>query len=324
MNAIDHASSMLCDALGERGHDARTVAWAPGRAPAEAAGADLLVLPYNPFMWGRWGFAPGLVTALARLRRRSPRPRLALLVHEPWVPVEGPRSLVMGAWQRLQLGALLLLADRRYASIEAWVTTLGRIRPVAHLPSGSNVPDRRSLRQAIREELELDGAFAVATLSTGHPSHLTGHVESALSGLDAAGIPTVFLQLGAGAPPVAAPSSVRVVTPGELTAERLAATLAAADLQLTPYVDGVSTRRGSFMAGLCQEVAVLGTRGPLTDQVLLGQGLELVDVHQRDRYAARAVALAQDDEARADAAHAGRRLFEAEFTWNAIADRLLR
>jgi hypothetical protein len=230
----------------------------------------------------------------------------------------------MGAWQRLQLGALLLLADRRYASIEAWVRTLGRIRPVMHLPSGSNVPDRRSLRQAIREELELDGAFAVATLSTGHPSHLTGHVESALARLDAAGVPTVFLQLGAGAPPVAVPSSVRVVRPGELPAERLAATLAAADLQLTPYVDGVSTRRGSFMAGLCQEVAVLGTCGPLTDPMLMGHGLELVDVHQRDRYAARVVSLARDDEAREAAAHAGRTLFESEFTWDAIADRLLR
>jgi len=185
------------------------------------------------------------------------------------------------------------------------------------------VPDARSEREATRAELSLGDAFAVATLSNGHPSHLAQYVEEVFRALDAANVPAIFLQLGANAPEVAVPMAVRVERPGALGSERLGALLAAADLQLTPYVDGVSTRRGSFMAGLSEGVAVLGTQGRLTDPMLLGRGLELVDVGRPDLFAARALQLAQDGRARADAARAGRELFEAEFTWRAIAARLL-
>ena len=211
---------------------------------------------------------------VAVLRRRRPRPELALLVHEPYVPIHDSRSLVMGVWQRAQLGSLLLLADRRFASIQAWATTLSRVRATAHLPSGSNVPDARARRAETRATHDLAEMFVIATLSTGHPSHLTSYVEAALRRLAANGVPTVFLQLGSGAPDVSVPQGIRVVRPGALPAREAGALVAAADLFLTPFVEGVSTRRTSFMAGLCQEVAVLGTRGELTDPMLLNAGLD--------------------------------------------------
>jgi glycosyltransferase involved in cell wall biosynthesis len=223
----------------------------------------------------------------------------------------------------VQLGALLLLADRRFASIEPWAQKFSRIRPTAHLPSGSTLPNQRPERQSVRRELGLEGAFVVATLSTGHPSHMTNYVEGALARLDEKGLSTVFLRLGAGAASVTVPRRIRCEHFGFLPAERLAALLAASDLVLTPFVDGVSTRRTSFMAGLCQEVAVLGTRGVLTDPMLIDRGLELVDVGRADAFADHAVELAIDSGRRARAASAGRMLFDAEFTWDAIANRLL-
>ena len=68
---------------------------------------------------------------------------------------------------------------------------------------------------------------------------------------------------------------------------------------------------------------MLGTLGENTDRMLTNRGLELVDAGERDLYGGRAVALALDDRARGQAARSGRELFEREFTWDAVADRLV-
>ncbi len=77
------------------------------------------------------------------------------------------------------------------------------------------------------------------------------------------------------------------------------------------------------MAGLCEAVAVVGTAGRLTDSMLLDRGLELVEVGGPSAFAERVVEIAVDESRRSAAAAAGRALFEAEFTWDAIAARLL-
>ena len=77
------------------------------------------------------------------------------------------------------------------------------------------------------------------------------------------------------------------------------------------------------MAGLCEQVAIVATRGALTDPMLLGRGLELVEVGSPAAFAERVTALADDGQRRARAADAGRELFEAEFTPDLIAGRLL-
>ena len=158
----------------------RLTQWVPGRLVRDCADADLLVLPYNPFMWGgaasrrhSFGTSPRCVAAAAA-------PSWCSLMHELYLPITDARSLVMGAWQRAQLGALLALADRRFASIESWAARLSRLLPTGHLPSGSNLPDARAQRSPVRDELGMDGLFAVGTLSTGHPSHLISHVEEVL------------------------------------------------------------------------------------------------------------------------------------------------
>jgi hypothetical protein len=324
VNAIDQATACLAAALERAGHEARIEMWRPGRLARDVACANVVVIPYNPFMWGRWGFAPRLLADIAAIRAGRGRPQVVLAVHEPYVPVHDTKSLLMGAWQRFQLATLLLLADRRFASIERWAALLSGLRPTQHLPSGSNLPDARGERAAVRSELGLGDALALATLSTGHSSHLTAYVEASLGRLAHEGVEVVFVQLGAGSSEVAVPEGVRVIRPGRLPAERLGALLAAADVMLCPFVDGVSTRRTSFVAGLCEAVAVVGTEGGLTDSMLLGQGLELVAVGDAARFADLVFAVVNDDGRRATAASAGRALFEAELTWDAIAMRLLR
>jgi glycosyltransferase involved in cell wall biosynthesis len=322
-NAIEQATVRLAQEVERAGHETRVIRWNPRSLANESDHADVLVLPYNPFMWGRWGFAPKLVRDLARVRRLRSRPILVLVVHEPYVPIHSIRSLGMGLWQRVQLGTLVLLADRRFASIEPWAKRISKLRPTDHLPSGSNLPDARVSRAATRAELDIGAALVVATLSTGHPSHLVSYVEASLAALSARGYELTYLRLGAGAAGVVAPPSVRIISPGRLPDERLAALVAASDLFLAPFVDGASTRRTSFMAGLCEQVAVVSTRGALTDPMLLGRGLELVEVGNPASFAKRVTALAADVQRRTRAADAGRELFESEFTPDVIARRLL-
>jgi glycosyltransferase involved in cell wall biosynthesis len=52
---------------------------------------------------------------------------------------------------------------------------------------------------------------------------------------------------------------------GEMAVEELSFQLQACDLLIQPYPDGVSTRRGSFMAGLSHGRPILTTRGLLTE-----------------------------------------------------------
>jgi glycosyltransferase involved in cell wall biosynthesis len=333
VDAIRDASAQLAAALRVEGADAAVCQrpdggrW-PGRDREERW--DVVLLQYNPFLYGRWGFAPWLVARWWRLRLRRRRPRLALMVHEPYVPMEGWRWTLMGLWQRLQLALLRAASDVVFASIQAWAQSLDRLppaRPTAHLPVGSNLPDRRERRAAARRELGAGaGTLVVATLSGGHPSHDLRLVEEALAALAERGRDVLFLALGAGARlPGALPPGVRVVRPGELPGEDLAACLAAADVFLAPLVDGVSTRRTTAMAALQHGLPVVATDGPLTDDLFrrIPNAVQLVPLGEPERFAAEVVRLAERPAERASVGRAGELLYRSRLDWAVSARRLL-
>jgi glycosyltransferase involved in cell wall biosynthesis len=149
-----------------------------------------------------------------------------------------------------------------------------------------------------------------------------GHVEAALRALADAGHDVRLLQLGSGARDVVAPQGVDVVRPGVLSAAELARLVAGADLFLAPFVDGVSTRRTSFMAAIQHGVAVVTTDGPATGPALRGSGLALVDGGVEE-FARAVVRLAGDSVARESVARAGEELYEASFSWPVITHRFL-
>jgi glycosyltransferase involved in cell wall biosynthesis len=300
------------------------------RRRASAESWDVVLLQYNPFLYGRYGFAPWLVWKLARLHMRWRRPRIALMVHEPYVPMRGWRWTLMGLWQRTQLAMLRRSSDVVFASIEAWTERLHRqspSRPTAHLPVGSNLPDRRCEREEARRLLgAADGELVIATFSSGHPSHDLGLVEAALRALTERGRECVFLALGDGARlPLGLPRGVRVERPGELPGEELAARLAAADIFMAPLIDGISTRRTTAMAALQHGLPIVATDGPLTDRVFRGfpDAVGLVPVGHPARFAAEVVRLADQPAVRAALGRAGERLYQSELDWPVAARRLL-
>jgi glycosyltransferase involved in cell wall biosynthesis len=294
-------------------------------------GYDAVVVQYNPFMYGRWGFAPWLPLGLWRLRKTKSSGRIAVMVHEPYVPMVNWRWTLMGVWQRCQLAASLWGAHVAFASIEAWSESLARL-PFApatfHLPVGSNLPDARAARRDERARLQLgDDGLIVAAFSTGLAGRVVSYVVSAVNAIARTGREVILLNLGAGAPSLCESISkeVRLVEPGRLPPDRLAERLASADLFLAPFVDGVSSRRTTVMAALQHGVAVVGTRGVLTDELFItSQSLKLIGVDDEAGFAAAAVRLASNYDERARLGEAGRKLYEHRFDWPIVARELVR
>lgn len=292
--------------------------------------SSAVVLQYSPFCYARRGFAPWLPAYLLAARAGRGRPTIALMVHEPYVPMISWRWALMGLWQRLQLGALRLAADVVFTSIEPWARDFASQpprRPVHHLPVGSNFPDARGAREEERARLGIDReTLLVSCLGRDHPGWLDEYVVGAVNAIARSGRGLALLNMGAETPRLQGlDPAVAVHAPGYLGADAFAAKLAASDLFLAPLVDGVSTRRGSLMAALQHELPVVGTAGPLTDSVLLaaGSALRLTAVGDRERFAASAVELAADPAGRASAGAAARDLYQREFEWEVIARKLL-
>jgi len=305
-------------ALGVDGASEHTVAG----LPQAVRGCDALLLHYNPFSWGRRGFAPALVTTLLTLRRRRPELAIGVLFHERYLHMDDVRSTAMGSWQRLQFHGVLRSATAAFASIELWADDLQRQTrvPVAQLPICSNVPDARAHRDAVRGRLGLaPSALAVAAFGGRHPARLTDYIERAANAIAGAGQAVTMLNLGAEPPELRGldQSAVRVVTPGRLDPSGVAEHLAAADLYLAPFADGVSSRRTTVMAALQHALPVVGTDGSSTDPALRSarEALVLTPAADPGAFVAAALKLASDPGQRARQARAGRRLYETHHDW---------
>ena len=288
-----------------------------------------ILLQYNPFNFGRWGFAPWLPAKLWRLKRTKPRPKIALMVHEMYYPISDWRSALMGGWQRVQFFAIRVLCDVVFTSVSPWAKALESHRPrrsVHHLPVGSNLPDMRHARAAERERLGIsEDAIVLAAFGTGHPSRLLDYVAHAADSVASEGHETILLNLGFNTPQVSVSPAVRVVTPGHLEEAAISRHLAAVDVYLAPFTDGVSTRRTTLMAALQHGLPIVGTDGHNTDEILRTStnAMRLTRVGDREAFSRRVLELADDAAARIELGERARHLYEEEFDWAVVTDRLL-
>jgi glycosyltransferase involved in cell wall biosynthesis len=292
---------------------------------SELEAMDVLILQYEPFSFGRRGFAPGLALFLARLRRRRPRPLIAVMFHETYVRMKNLRWALMGSWQRAQLLAIQAAADVQFCSIQRWSerlrkTSLGR--PVHHLPVASNLPDARAHRSRVRRSLAADpNTIVLSCMGLRHPGRLQQEVLASARAAGTVSRSVLLLDLGPGAPSTTPlDENVEMRATGYLPAEDLAGHIAASDVFLAPYMDGVSTRRTSVMAALQHGVPVVGTTGPLTDDALT-RARELLLVPPEHLVAA-VTYLVGEPESRAELGAAGRRLYGSAFDWPVLVQRL--
>ena len=323
IDAIDEYSRRLVAAMVASGRDARYIAEGPASALAAVRGAPWVLLQYNPFVYGRAGFAPRLVPEVQRLRRLARAP-LAVMVHEAWVNMTDARSTAIGVWQRMQLRALLRLADGIMTSTEALAREIGR--GAVHVPIAPNIEPIATLHEAAQARLGLDGKLVVALFGRGNPGRALDYAEAAIAALtDAHGADRLtVLNLGAGAPSVRVPAGVEVHRTGELPPDELSVHLWASDLVLLPFADGLSTRRGTMMAALAHGRTVLGLRGRDTDSMLTdaSDALLLTPLGDRDAYSRAAVELTSNPDRLRVTGAAGRRLYESRFAWPVLAENV--
>lgn len=328
VDAIDEYSRRLVDALQARGVAVRYVA--DGMPPTRRRTADpaWLLVQYNPFSYGRWGVAPGLVGEVLAFRRRT-GVRVAVSVHEAWAEAGERgrarwRSAVMGTYQRAQLALLLRAADVVMAATQALVRKVGH--GAIHIPVGSNVPPLVIGRLDARQRLDLRDELVVALFGGGHPSRALEYATAAIELLATARDPrsVKVLNLGVSAPALKLSREIAVLSPGHLSAADLSVHLRATDLLLLPFTDGLSTRRTTLMAGLAHGLPVMSLRGAGTDDVLADsrEALTLTPIGDIDAFAHAALQLVNDPECLRRSGEAGLALYATHFDWPVTARRV--
>lgn len=292
---------------------------------------DWVVLQYNPFSYGRWGLNLALPRALHRLRNELPDTRLAVMVHEPFVPLESWRFAVMTTWQRWQLWQLGQAADLLFFSIAPWVDRFQSWFPeteVQHLPVGSNIPTAEADRDSVRRHLSLNGESVVVGLfGSGHFSRLLPFVHRAVERLSTEHPSVDVLYIGpAGRKVRAALSDIPLRDAGILSPPDVSRHFAAMDLYLAPFRKGVSSRRGSLLVGLQHGIPTVSTYGSHTDDFFYREAersLLLSPDNRPDVYARQVSRLAADRELRERIGQAGQEFFRSTFAWSHIAKKMI-
>lgn len=167
-------------------------------------------------------------------------------------------------------------ADRVYVSIPAWGSLLHKLypraKPAEWLPVPSNIPSAAALGvPRFRSSLPEAGTTVLGHFGT-YGTAIGVLLEPALRMLLAAKKDRVVLLLGRGSQDFRARMSAqhpglagRVIATGALPPDELAGYLRSCDLLVQPYPDGISSRRGSAMAGLANAVPMVSNLGALSE-----------------------------------------------------------
>ncbi len=288
---------------------------------------------YVPHMYGRGGVNPTLPRLMAELARQG-RPQM-VLAHEimadpSWHPVR--------AWyvwnQRRQWEAILRHADVIPIGCSRWVDDWGRRRPdVARklftLPSPCNIPvvaTPDDHRARWRQELGLPADIPVlAYFGTLSPSKQLDWILGCWEESHRRGLDVAFVIIGA-SPSISVPPdrASRFRTLGYLPEEAASRALSAVDVLALPFVDGISERRGSIMAGLCHGVAVASTIGHCTGvELAKADWVALSRADDRDGFVSSVVDLLSDPDRRRRVGAGGRSHYRQHFDWQVVVDRIL-
>ncbi len=297
----------------------------------EADPPDWLVLQFNQFSYGRWGLNPHVPLVLRHIKKKCPGLRLAVLFHEDFVPVTSWKFALMTLWQRWQFWMLGRQADLIFFTIEEWARQYQPWfpdAPVRSLPVGSNIPHVGVSRSEARRRIGLaEETFVLGLFGSARGSRLMPYIRRAAEAIRQRTPDVAVLYVGLHSAVVQeALNGLPLVDAGPLPAEEVSVHLSAMDVHLTPFGGGVSSRRGSFMAGLQHGVATVSTEGALTDAALrwaAGEAFLLAPAEDEAAFVRQVAALYEDPGRRAHVAAAGRAFYEASFSWDAVSERLL-
>lgn len=287
---------------------------------------DRLLVQYVPHAYGYKAMnVPFASWVATRGKRLAP---VWVMFHEVafpllWRPL---RYALLASVNALMARLLAGAADRIFASVPGWEPVLKRFCPWSPRPEWLPVPCNVGTAAdptevaAVRTKFAPDPARLVGHFGTYSPStcDILTRTFTGLLGRDA-GVRVLLLgrhsdryctDLAATAPGLAG----RAWATGELAPDQLAAHLRACDVLIQPYPDGVSSRRGSTMAGLANGVPVVTNLGPLSEAVWTGGAVAAAPVCDPNALAEQAAGLLADEPVRSSTGHAGLALYNGSFT----------
>lgn len=286
-------------------------------------GPRRLLVQWVPHGYGYRSMNVGFCAWVWRRARRGDA--VDIMVHEPYLAFrEGTwRQDAAALVHRVMTMMLLRAASRVWVSIPTWAErwrpfALGKHVGFEWLPIPSTLPSPPADAAAeSRRRLAPEGPLI------GHLGTYGAPIRRALAAslptlLNTAPRATVAL-LGDGGPRFrdsllqAHPALAdRIVAPGRQPRSTLAEHVAACDVLVQPYPDGVSSRRTSAMAGLALGVPVVTNVGPMTEPVWAErEAVSIVD--DSDGWVPAVTALLEDDGARARLIERGQALYADRF-----------
>jgi len=285
-----------------------------------------LLVQWVPHGFGYRSMNVGFCLWLWRRARRGDR--VEIVVHEPYLAFgEGAvRWTAAASVHRVMTMILARAASQIWISIPEWERrwrpyTLGRKVPFTWLPIPNTLPapDRGGVDR-VRARYSTNGGTIVGYVGS-YGTVATRMLCIAIPDILEKSPTSIALLLGRNSDAChrqlmnAHPGlRARIHTSGALSRSALADHVAACDLLVQPYPDGISSRRTSAMAGLALNVPVVTTRGHLTEPLWDATGsVVLVDVNEPRRLGAETLRLLADGDERSRLAARGRDTYDRHF-----------
>jgi len=296
-----------------------------GRLLDEHPSPRRLVVHWVPHGFGRRGM--NLPFCLWLWRRSIAGDAVELIVHEPFVTFTGgARQCAVAVVQRAMTLMLLSAARRVWVTTRAWSPLLepymsGRSTVVEWLPVPSSLQsaDATAVRK-VRARYAPANECLIGHFGT-YGSLITSLLVDAIPLLAEASPAARFVFIGSDGATfrsalVARHRSLadRVSATGTLSSSDLSAHIAACDVMLQPYPDGVTSRRTTAMAGLFARVPVVTTQGTLTEGLWQDErAVKLAEVGDVRGIVQHVVQLLADPAERRRQGEAGRAVYDRWF-----------
>ena len=288
---------------------------------------------YVPHMYGRGGVNRALPRLMQRLRCQGKRQ--IVIAHEIAAGLSWrPHWLWFALNHRWQWRKIVSAADMVPISTERWVEQWkSRLPEQAHkfsvLPSPSSIPlqpvaEGHSKLWRLSRQLPAE-TRVMAYFGTVSPAKQLPWVTSAWESAQSNGYPTALVIIGA-SPELQIPTGLeRLYLPlGFLSAHDVSHALSATDVLCLPFVDGVSERRTTLMAGLDHSVAISGTYGHNTGTTLKeATCLTLCQAQDQLQFIRQTRDLIANKTVRLQHGAEGKSLHDRRFSWDVIATGLV-
>ncbi len=307
---------------------------------------DIINLQYNPFMYGKHGIAISLAFLLLSIKTYS-KVKIIATFHELYFPFGrlGLRGLTWALVQRAELIPIGLGTDAMIAATGSRVRSLKQLFPwknrtIHKIPVGSNIiplPYLTDTRDITRKHLGIRGNVILlgifGTLAQ-HKSlstivrvlaHFVDIVEMRLLCIgkidlnDSTWKETMHLAQKLGV-------ERHIVVTGTTTCDQVSRYLSVLDIYLALYDNGISTVRGTLMAGFAHGLPIIGSQGLHTNNQWFrhGENLILIDKIDTSHLTEALNLLIFDIQLRTKLGKKAKSSFKRDFSWGKIADQYLQ